>query len=224
MLYGRESRVRRERVQARRCPRRGRKSGRGLLRPTDPLVIGALLSAVATPAAGQATVDFRNDSNLLVGYVVNAPSQLLGLGVGAMIPVFGGLGLYADAKLTLDSPARDALLSLTPREAEDLGDVFFARESAWTTLNLAVLKGISPELAVYVGGGPSWQTMYAQYVDDTGERGDRGRYWVEEEGQPVLHANVLGGALFRLGRRISFQFGAERAPGGFTAGVHVLLW
>lgn len=188
---------------------------------TASLLVAAFLVTGPTSSAGQSTIDFRDGSNWLAGYVANAPSQLLGIGVGAVLPALSGWGVYADAKLTTDSPARDAVQSMTRQDAEDLGDTFFTQSSAWTSANLAALKGLSPELALYLGAGLSWRTMYSAYVDLTGERG---RYWVEDDEQPVLHPNVLGGAFFRLGRRITFQFGAERAPAGFTVGLHLLLW
>lgn len=187
---------------------------------------GTLLLPQAQPLSAQTTVDFAERSNWLVGYVVNAPQQLLGFGTGVVLSRLGGFGVYVDAKLTHDSPARDSgfLENMTPQEAMDRGDIFFKDDSAWTTVNIAVVKGISEELALYLGAGPSWRTFYSQFEETPpAELSPLGLYWVEDEVRSEVHANVIAGGFFRMGNRVVFQFGAGTAPAGFTAGFHFLL-
>lgn len=160
------------------------------------------------------------------GYVVNAPTQLMGFGT-AFIPVrFGGWGIYADAKFTLESPADDRSFdpSLTPQEATSvLGDEHRAEDSEWTTVNLALVRSITSDFALYAGGGYSNDTRFQEYFDSDRERGRGGYYWVEDDRLSGARLNVLGGAFLRFGRRLVFQLGAESSPPGFTTGVAVAL-
>jgi hypothetical protein len=184
----------------------------------------AAFLALASPLRAQASVDFAAGSGWMAGYVANAPHQLAGIGTWIMPRGVRGWGLYLDAKLAVESPARQTFLrGVTPDEAEAMGDTYFKTSSAWTSVNIAAVRGLSRELAVYLGAGHSWQTVYLQYVDDTGERGEFGQYWVEDETQSSTFPNVLGGVFFRLANRVVFQFGAESAPAGVTAGMHLLL-
>jgi hypothetical protein len=187
------------------------------------VVLASLPLAETPPLGAQADVDFSRGSNWTVGFVANAPNQLLGAGVILGVPALRGWGLYLDAKFPHDDPARDVVLPFTPSEAEDLGDEFFNERSAWTSVNAAAVLGLTRELAAYLGAGYSRRTNYLQYVDPTAGRGELGRYWVEDFDQPETHVNVLGGAFFRMGRRLVFQIGAQAAPAGFTAGGHVLV-
>jgi hypothetical protein len=184
-------------------------------------ILGSLSASGSLSA--QRTVDVAQNANLAVGYVVNAPQQLLGLGAWTVPSSLHPWGLYADVKLRVNSPARDELdRSLTPDQAEALGDNFFKDDSAWTTTNLALVRVINPDLALYLGAGVSWRTTYFQYVRDV-ERGPAGQYWVEDDEQSGTFANVMAGALFRATPRWGFQFGAETAPAGATVGVHLRL-
>jgi hypothetical protein len=193
---------------------------------TVSIAVGGLFLGGAAPASGQPVVDFSHASNWFVGYVANAPQQLLGFGTGLMVPGLRGFGVYTDVKITTDSRARERgfIATLTPDEALALEDIPFRDDSAWATVNLAVVRGITEELAVYLGGGAAWRTIYSQFFDETGERGELGHYWVKDEDRSQVHANILAGAFFRMGNRLVFQFGAETAPAGFSAGMHLLLW
>lgn len=180
-----------------------------------------LVLSGAAPLAAQADVDFSRGSNWTVGYVVAAPSQLLGGGAILGVPALRGWGLYVDAKFPHDDPARDILRAGTPADAEGDGHERLNARSAWMSVNLAAVRGMTRELALYLGAGYSHRIQYVQYVDPQG--GAAGRYWVEDFDQPENHVNVIGGAFFRMGRRIIFQAGAQAAPAGFTAGGHILV-
>jgi hypothetical protein len=185
-------------------------------------ILGSL-SATA-PVCAQRAIDFAHNANWMAGYVANAPQQLLGVGAWAMPSPRHRWGLYADGKRRFESPAGDALdRTMTPADADALGDRFFKEAAAWTTVNLAAVRGLSSDLAVYLGGGLSRRTMYVQYVDETQTRGQGGQYWVVDDDLTGTFVNVLGGAFFRATARVAFQFGAEAAPAGATVGVHLRL-
>lgn len=198
--------------------------GAQALLPAVALVLAAGMSvALTTPLSGQANVDFEGGSSWLVGYVANAPHQLLGGATVLVLPAFRGWGIYLDAKLSTNSPGDDPfLLSFSPSDAEAQGDQVFRSRSAWNSVNLAAVRPLSRELALYLGGGASRESAFTQYFDLSGERGQFGHYWVED-GVSQVRANLIGGALFRIGSRLVIQFGAERAPAGFTAGGHWLV-
>lgn len=182
------------------------------------VAIAALASLPALPsdAGAQTAPHFAEGSTLLVGYAANAPQQLLGVGMAAIFPGLGGWGLYLDAKVTADSPGRETVLP-----AADPLDVRLRNEDAWTSTNAAVVRGFTRDFAAYVGGGVSWRTTYHRFADQSGERGDLGRYWVEEEDQPEAMGNLIVGAFLGLGRRLAIQAGWEAAPSGFTVGAHL---
>jgi hypothetical protein len=195
-----------------------------IVRPA--IVCAVLLCSLASsrPLHAQRAVDFAHSPGWLAGYVVNAPQQMLGVGAFAIPSASHRWGVYADAKFRLDSPGRRTLdRDRSPAEAEALGDTHFKDDAAWTSVNLAVVRGFTSDLAAYVGGGVSWRTLYVQYLDDTMERGELGQYWVIDDDFTGAHPNFLGGVFFRATPRVVFQFGGEAAPVGVTVGVHVLL-
>lgn len=186
-------------------------------------IIGSLPLAALTPSplAAQSTVNFTERSNWFVGFVISPPRQMLGFGAGAVLGTYGGWGLLVDGKLTHDSPDRQHdLLDLSPAEAREF-DIQNIDENAWTTLNLSLVRGLTPEFAVYAGGGISWKTVYLRFLDETQERGHLGFYWIEDPDDSRTHANVQVGGLFRMGDRLIVQFGGHSAPMGFHVGGHV---
>jgi hypothetical protein len=186
------------------------------------IILGAL--SARDPLTAQRATDFAQGASWMAGYVANAPQQLFGIGAWAIPSPRHRWGLYADMKIRVDSPAGDVLdRSMTPGDAEALGDTFFKEDAAWTSANLAVVRAISADMAVYLGGGISWRTTYLQYLDETHTRGRSGQYWVVDEDFTGTHPNVLGGVFFRASPRVAFQFGAEAAPAGATVGAHLRL-
>lgn len=182
-------------------------------------------SVTPEPAQAQSTVNFTERSNWLVGYVAAPPRQMLGFGTAATRGAWNGWGAMADVRLTLDSPASRTFLSdRTPEQADAEGDAVNLEENAWTTVGAAVVKGVTPELAVYLGGGVSWRTAYIRYFDESRERGDLGFYWVEDAENSRTFPNVHGGGFFRLGHRLVIQAGGQTAPAGFVFGGHLRVW
>lgn len=186
------------------------------------LILAASLLPSPVQAQERATVNFTERSNWLLGYVAAPPRQMLGFGAAAILRDVGSWGLMVDGRITTDSPARDDGISdRTPAQADNEGDIFNLDKNAWSSVNLAVVKGVTPEFAAYVGGGVSWRTAYLRYFDETRERGELGFYWVEDEAESQVFPNVQGGVFFRLGDHLVFQIGGQSAPVGVITGIHL---
>lgn len=185
----------------------------------------------ASPAGAQglgaSPEGFTQETYVTMGYVVNAPDQMLGVSAMTVGPRWGGWGLYADAKLTRDTPEDDDRFdpSLTAEDvaAELPEDQLFREDDAWRSLNGAVVRAIGAELAVYGGAGVTRRTAYDEYQSDERQATAEAFYWVEDEGDSATELNVLGGAVLRASRHLLFHFGAEANPEGFTVGASLGL-
>jgi hypothetical protein len=156
------------------------------------------------------------------GYVVNAPRMMAGGGLYGITPIFGGLGLYVDVKAGVDSPRKKSNFNpnLTAQQVDDqLGDMFFTSKSTWRSFNAALIRPVTSELMLYVGGGWAEHTDFNLYYDPQEVRGLAGYYWVEKPRTSGGQANLMGGLILRLGSNLNAMFGAESAPKGFTVGV-----
>ena len=119
-------------------------------------------------------------------------------------------GLYADLKLSVDSPRKEeSCCPYTLDEAEAFGDQLFQDKSAWRSFDVAIVRVVGPQLAVYAGGGASRERAYRQYFDQTRTRGNFGAYWVEDTEASGTRVNVLGGLIFHASRNLMFVFGGE---------------
>lgn len=159
-----------------------------------------------------------------VGYTANAPRLLGGGSAWAVFPAFHGLGLYLDVKLSLDSPGdneQEFLPGTTAAEMEEAHPLHIYRVSqdSYTSYNAAIMKAITDELILYLGGGWVAQTRYLRYYDEEEEFGNFGFYWVEDPPASGTGPNFMGGTMLRLGRHLRIQFGGETRPAGFTVGV-----
>lgn len=182
-------------------------------------LVPALLVAVPSGAAAQ---EADGSGMLGIGYSTNAPQMLLGGTVWGLIPGLGGWGLYVDAKQGVSDPTDDEVLrGETPAEVEQQFplDDEFNTEEYWRGFNVGIVRELTEELIVYVGGGYAEKTVYRHYFDQSETRGFLGWYWVEDPDATGATANVLGGALLRVGPAVRFQFGGELNPGGFTVGI-----
>ena len=199
------------------------------------MAAGAVLSALAvTPAAAQQPLDpgegFEQLPRLGIGYVTNAPNIFTGAMAYVVLDVFGGLGLYIDAKVKMDTPSdRDdyiddlsvAQVSAIPlqRERED--------GFGWRSVSVGLIRPISPELMVYVGAGYTEEDVYIRYEDQGNYLYELGlvdaplvggRYWVQDLQQSGEHVNLLAGLFFRMTEHVALQFGVESQPQGVTVG------
>lgn len=189
-------------------------------------VVGAL--PFSPSGAGGQEVD---QARFGIGFVANAPRQMVGGGGYVVLPVLGGLGLYVDGKVDIDSPAKDRAFveGLTSEEVEQdpdySGTRFLKREMSWyRSFNAALVRPLNRFLMVYGGAGYSQGEQYALYDIPTGEVGEIGRaMWVRDPRGDKNRVNVLFGAMFRLSSLVSTHFGFETEPGGVTVGVSLRI-
>lgn len=161
-------------------------------------------------------------SRVGVGYVVSAPNQYVGVSAHVLSTLAGGVGLYFDGKATRPSiSSRENFESAwTSRHVDNtFGDLPFSDAHEYRSLNIALLRPMTPELMIYAGAGLTRRTVYVEYLDEERERGRYGVYWVEDTDAAAEGVNALAGAFFRIGRNMSLQFGFETQPGGVTVGA-----
>lgn len=185
-------------------------------------VVVALLTSAGPAIAQLPQIGEHVPARIGVGYAANAPSSLLGGSVWGTAPVLGGLGLYVDAKFDASSPGGDPdfVADLTAQEVdEQFGDRFVKDEDSWWSVNVALMRPLTRQLTVYVGGGMADRTAYRRYYDLDRELGTLGAYWVENPVASQQKVNFMAGAIFTLTGHLNFQFGGETAPGGVTVGL-----
>lgn len=178
------------------------------------------------PRVGHAQVleGFTLFTHAGVGYVVDAPSQLNGIGGFVFGPRLRNWGVYVDAKRTHESRRDEAgfVDDITAEQAEgEHGDRFMGGDNHWTSINAAIVRVMSGSLAVYGGAGYGKKTAFRRYYDETQTRGAFGTYWLEDPVDSGTRVNILGGAFFRASRRLVFQFGFEAAPVGASVGAYL---
>lgn len=195
-----------------------------------PFLTLAVVSVIAAgPLSGQQPEDavppsFFTARYAGIGYVVNAPNVFFGVG-GFVIP-FGSFGLYADGKLSIDTPrgSENFADDVTLEQVEtEFGDVLFEERDTWLSANLAAVRPITPEIAAYAGVGITRRTGYREYFDPQGERGLGGYYWIGDDELNELGPNFLAGVLLHAGPNLVFQLGGETSPIGATLGISYAL-
>lgn len=192
--------------------------------PLASLLAAAVLAQAAPAQVQQASGPLPRVG---VGFVANAPHEFLGVSVHAVSPrILGGLGIYVDAKIGIESPRDEPGFDpdLTAGEAEDLfPDELFTERSDWRSVNVALIRPVLPELMVYAGAGYSDEGRYHEYYDPTATRGDLGFYWVENPESSGGQVNLLAGAMFGVSQNVFIQFGVETKPRGVTVGASYSL-
>jgi hypothetical protein len=201
-----------------------------------PLRIRALVplcaAALATLAAGSLTAQgamgeqFQFRPRLGAGYVSNIPNQFVGISGHVLSGRAGGIGLYVDVKFDLESPADEQsyIDDLTAAEVEDeLGHRLIRRDGSWTTINVALMRPLAPQFVLYAGAGYSDGNNFREYVDESGQMGTFGHYWVRDEEASGPGLNLMGGAMLQIAPSLALQLGGESRPGGFTVGVSYLM-
>ena len=202
------------------------------IRPVRRIVIVAFLLASVTLPALLSAQESRPPlaqsltvrPQISIGYIANAPELFIGGGLAYLTPSF--VGVFADFRISESSPGdrSDFMPDWTINDAiNEFGDFSFGRESRWVVANAGVTRVLLPDLAAYVGAGYASRTAYEQFQDQSGERGERGFYWVEDHELSGTYLNLLGGVYFRAGRNLMFQLGAEAQPRGMTIGAHYVI-
>ena len=190
------------------------------------LVCLAAVIPASRPANAQTTVleGFSLYTHAGIGFVVDAPDQLNGVGAFFFGPRLAGWGLYIDGKRSHETPRDEAGFTrdITVAQAEDqFSDRYVTSKAYWTAINVGVVRVVSGSLAVYGGAGYSEKTGFRRYYDESAERGEFGTYWIEDPSDSGSRVNALLGGLFRASRRLILQFGVESAPRGATVGLYI---
>lgn len=186
----------------------------------------ALALAAHVAFVGSARAQAHLQPVIGVGYVANAPEELAGAMIWGLIPGLGGWGLYVDAKLdTSPESNRSNFLGVTPELVDSLfpEDGRLNARDSWRGFNVAVVRPLTPQFAVYVGAGYAEWTRYYEFFDPDGQRGLHGFYWGESPNESGSTTNFLAGAILSAGKWIRFHFGGETRPGGLTVGAS-LVW
>jgi hypothetical protein len=195
------------------------------LRSSIPAALVFLLAtaAGARPAAAQT----YGWSTFGVGYVADAPSMMAGVNGYVLFPALHGFGLYVDTKWDVDSPRKDpAFEPITAEQVQEqnpFNDTIIAipngQQNSWRSVNVAVVRPVTPALMLYVGGGYARRERFQQFTDSRKELGELGVFWAQLATQTETTVNVMFGAFLRMGRHLAFQTGFEHRPGGFSLGA-----
>lgn len=204
--------------------------------PVACLVVAAIAVGASSaegqelpPAQGLAGGDdgFSDATYVSLGYTVNAPEQMFGVAASTVGTLWGGWGLYVDAKRSTEDPdgedTFDPTRTAADVAAEDPADELFGEQSKWRSLNGALVRKLGDRFAVYAGGGVTQETAYEEYQNDDPTGPDDTFYWVEDETESETGLNLLGGGLFRATRNLLFHFGGEANPAGLTVGASLGL-
>ncbi len=176
---------------------------------------------------GQQTVRELDRTQFGIGYIVNAPDQMAGIGGYVVFQKWGGIGLYVDYKWDLSNPADDDGFEegLTAEEVpyEVSGAYFLGKESSYQGLNFALVRPVNSFLMLYGGAGLARRTEYYAYEDPSTNLGQLGAFQVESTAESGDFVNVLFGIMMRVGPRVTSHFGFETQPKGVTAGLSLRL-
>ncbi len=210
---------------------------RPLLAPFSTSVVVLALAALgAAPASAQfpdqAPARPRGPQPLTttqygIGYVANAPDATVGGGAYVLSPRWGGIGVYLDAKFDISNPTdeRGYDPSVTSQQVADMvGGQFRGTEASWRSMNVALMRPLTPSLIAYAGGGMARMTVFDLYnVDPEEPVGLGGLVWAENPDATETRVNLMVGFLMRLTSRVSAHFGYETQPAGATVGASLRI-
>ncbi len=185
--------------------------------------VGAVLMFSVQPAQAQSALNFSDGAHWMAGYVVKPPQQMLGFGAGAVLPQLGQWGFYVDGRISTDGPSSSSIRDdWTRDDAFAAGHQRAWDHEGWTLFSLAVMRGLTPELAVYGGGSVVWRTVHTRfrYEELVGDRTQEVNYWVEHEAEERVDTGLVAGAFLRMAPWLAVQFGGQTAPRGFVVGAH----
>ncbi len=162
------------------------------------------------------------------GYVGNAPDAVAGGMAYVLVPKWGGIGVYVDAKFDGSNPSGergyDANYTSARLANEVDGANFVKTEESWRSFNIGVVRPLTPSFLAYVGGGLARTTSFDLFnVPLTTPVGLGGTAWVEDPEATETRANFMFGIMMRVTSRITTQFGYETQPDGLTVGASLRL-
>jgi hypothetical protein len=190
-----------------------------------------MLAAVPSPSAAQvgrpaAPPDWRLTPTWGAGYMASMPRALIGGMVYMITPRFGGTGVFVDGRLTHESHEDDALFEpgITSAQAQtQYGDLYVQTVEHWRALRVGLIRPLTPDFALFAGAGYGHGRIYDEYYDNTETRGRGGNYRARNEVDSGGRLSATGGAMFRFGSNLSFQFALDMAPAGFAAGASIFF-
>ena len=186
-----------------------------------------LLALYGSTASGQSSPPPLTRAQFGIGYVANAPEVMAGGAGYVILPRWGGIGLYLDAKFDISSPSgeRGYDSSVTAAQVRDeVGGDYIKGEGSWRSANAAVLRPVTPFLIVYGGAGYAWKTAFELYqVEQDSGVGEGGVVWAEDPAGEETRVNLMAGVIMRLTGRVSTHFGFETQPRGLTVGASLRL-
>ena len=193
----------------------------------------ALLVLVTAPLDAQSSdASFTTDRVTGFGYTGAVPKAEIGVGVFHFLGR-KGLGVFADAKMTLGSiqdkedycPPAVATCDVSWAES-NRNDLFVRDIDEFLIVNAGVIQAVTRELALMAGAGAARRTRFREYYDDvsigdpiTPNRG----YFVDDPRFDGWIANFAVGAMFRVHRHAALRLGYETAPGGLSLGGYLLM-
>jgi opacity protein-like surface antigen len=188
----------------------------------------ALLGALAAPLGAQGyTPPPLQHAQFGIGYTANLPDVQVGGSTYVLLPRWGGVGVYVDAKFGVSGPPKELGYDASVSAAEienDLGGTFVKAEGTWWSANAALMRPLSPYFTLYVGGGVAHQSSYRLYnVDRDLNVGVGGVVWARDTRGDEYRPNVMVGMITRLTSRMSAHIGYETAPDGVTVGLSLRL-
>jgi hypothetical protein len=189
------------------------------LRP--PVVVALSLLWGVSSGAAPVGAQSLSWSRFGIGYAVDAPSMMAGVGAYVLFPALHGWGLYADAKFDISSPAHDPyFLHMTAQQVQDsVQNVQYRNhQESWQGFDLAVIRPVTPALMLYVGGGYAKRRVYDYFWDPAQNLGQLGLFWAQATDETTTTLNFMFGGFFRMGRYLAFQTGIEFRPLGFSLG------
>ena len=195
---------------------------------TSGLACALLLALTGAQLSGQADPPVITTTQFGIGYVANAPDLLLGGSAYVILPKWGGIGLYVDAKFDSSAPSDergyDATVTAADVEGEVEGSAFNRAESTWWSANAAVVRPFTRYFAAYIGGGVVTRTVFKLYtVPLDAPVGFGGVVWAEDPRDEETGFNFMIGGITRMTSHVSAQFGYETQPGGVTAGLSLRI-
>lgn len=192
------------------------------------LALLGLMVSLTTRANAQAVESPLDRPHIALGYTANAPDVMGGVGAYYVSSLLGGIGLYVDAKFDLENPSDDGDTFESGLTAGDVvnqvqGAEFVQSEKSYRSFNVAVVRPLSPYLAVYAGGGLVQVTEYHLFEDPDSGLGQAGVFWVEAPEFDETRPNFMIGGFLRMSSFLSTQIGFETEPRGFTVGASLRL-
>lgn len=196
-----------------------------------PFTAAVLLAAAVASASGtQAQV--RGPAPLSTpqfgfGYVANAPEAMAGGSAYVVVPGWGGIGIYVDAKFDVSNPSDEKgwdpnVTSAVVRTSPEAK--YLQSEESWKSFNVAVVRPLTPFLMGYVGGGLAKVRVFDLYAAPQDfPYGFSGVVWAHDPASDATRVNLMAGMLMRMSRRVTAQFGYETHPQGVTVGLSLRL-